>query len=113
MQSQVSAEIDKLVNQIHAVADVEQIFLFGSYAYGIPTDESDIDLCVITSSNTIRKRDLLKAMRKSISGVATLPVDLLLFNKEEFFDRVNLNATMEHKIATEGVSLYGKHSDSK
>jgi predicted nucleotidyltransferase len=113
MQSQVSAEIDELINKIYAISDVDQIFLFGSYAYGLPTAESDIDLCVITNNDTIRKRELLRTVRKSISGVATFPVDLLLYNKEEFYDRVNLNATMEHKIATEGVFLYGKQRYSK
>jgi hypothetical protein len=50
----------------------------------------------------------MKAMRKSISDVSTFPVDLLLYNSEEFYSRAGVASTIEHKIATEGVAVYGK-----
>ena len=40
----------------------KKIILFGSYAYGIPTEESDLDLCIITEKDTL----------SVFSGIATL-----------------------------------------
>src|SRR5947207_9399994 len=40
-------EIESLVDQIAADWEPERIILFGSYAYRMPTEDSDIDLMVI------------------------------------------------------------------
>ena len=40
-------EIMQFVNLVVEVVDPDRIILFGSYAYGVPTDNSDIDLLVI------------------------------------------------------------------
>jgi len=40
-------EIMQLVDLVAEVVDPDRIILFGSYAYGEPTDNSDIDLLII------------------------------------------------------------------
>jgi len=40
-------EIQSLANRIAALFRPEKIILFGSYAYGTPTPDSDVDLLVI------------------------------------------------------------------
>ena len=47
MNQEVRAELDRYVTHISGMDGVRQIYLFGSYAYGTPTDESDIDLMVV------------------------------------------------------------------
>lgn len=39
--------IQSLADEIAAKFDVERIILFGSYAYGTPTEDSDVDLLVL------------------------------------------------------------------
>ena len=102
----IKNEIDKLISNINAVASVDTIYIFGSFAYGQPTEDSDIDLCIVTKDNTIRKRDLIKSIRKSISQVAFMPVDILVYHREEFLNRAMLESTFENKIAREGVRVY-------
>ena len=41
------AAIQSVVDQIAAGFQPEKIIVFGSYAYGTPRPESDLDLCVI------------------------------------------------------------------
>ena len=41
------SEIQSLANRIAALFRPEKIILFGSYAYGTPTPDSDVDLLVI------------------------------------------------------------------
>jgi predicted nucleotidyltransferase len=106
MPQNIKDEINSLVEKIKNVTSVDRIFLFGSYAYGEPKEESDIDLCIITNRTNVRKRDLIKSIRKSISKVATIPVDILVYEKNEFNERAVLKSTIEHKIVCEGVSIY-------
>ena len=44
-------EIQQIANCIGKIIAVNSIILFGSYAYGKPEVDSDIDLCIITSEN--------------------------------------------------------------
>ena len=46
-------EIMQFVNIVVEVSDPDKIILFGSYAYGVPTDESDIDLLVIKNGKEL------------------------------------------------------------
>lgn len=41
------AAIQALADEIASKFDVERIILFGSYAYGTPTADSDVDLLVV------------------------------------------------------------------
>jgi len=102
----IKQEIINLTNKIIEVTSPQKIYLFGSFAYGKPSNDSDIDLCIIIRDNQARKRDLIKSIRKSISKVATVPVDILIYNEEEFSKRAKLCSTIEYKIANEGISIY-------
>jgi len=106
MPQDVKNEVDKLLKEIGNLTYIEKIYLFGSFAYGNPDVDSDLDLCFITNDNSLRKRDLVRAIRKSITKVAAMPIDILVYDKEEFFKRAALESTIEHKIAYEGVSIY-------
>ena len=46
-------EISEFVNLVAEVVDPDKIILFGSYAYGKPTEQSDIDLLVIKNGKDL------------------------------------------------------------
>lgn len=46
----------------------------------------------------------MKLIRKSIVKVAEVPVDILVYTEDEFWDRGKLETTLEYKIAHEGVN---------
>ena len=106
MPQDIRKEINNIIRESNASTNAERIYLFGSYAYGNPNEDSDIDLCIVTTDNEIRKIDIIRKIRKSISNVATMPVDLIVYYKDEFIERAKLDCTMEHKIAFEGISIY-------
>lgn len=60
-------ELEPVCRVITETVKAEAIYLFGSRAYGIPTDDSDYDLCVIIPENSMRPADAVKAML--VSGV--------------------------------------------
>ncbi|MDR0308049.1 MAG: nucleotidyltransferase domain-containing protein [Chitinispirillales bacterium] len=48
MNEKIKTELDNIVRTLVDTGNVSQIFLFGSYARGKETPNSDIDLCVLT-----------------------------------------------------------------
>ncbi|MCX7903879.1 MAG: nucleotidyltransferase domain-containing protein [Caloramator sp.] len=99
-------QIDKITNELKKILPVEKIYLFGSYVYGNPTQESDIDLCIVVKESTIRKREILRLIRKSLVNIIDFPIDILVYSKDEFSERAELNSTIEYKIVHEGDCVY-------
>lgn len=102
----IQQEINNIINQITQNIPISEIYLFGSYAYGTPTSESDIDLCIITNDNETRKRELVLKIRRAIAAATDIPVDTILYRHDEFYERADLPFTMEYKIKNEGINLY-------
>jgi len=107
MDSAVQAEIDKLKELIINAIPVEQIYLFGSYAYGTPHKDSDLDLYVVLKDEVeMREIDASIEIMNAISDVKTMPVDIISTKKSRYLWLKN-GPTMERKIAREGILLYG------
>ena len=83
---------------------IKKIYLFGSYAYGKPTKNSDIDLCVIIKNNIDRLNTYLKIAR-SLYINNIMPVDLLVYKEKIFINYTNPNG-IEKTIITHGKLLY-------
>jgi predicted nucleotidyltransferase len=101
----IAEKLDILVNAtLNEINDVEKIYLFGSYAYGSPTEDSDIDLMVITDSededSILREADI-RCKPWGKVGV----FDMLVESKDTFNDR-RLKCQLEEKIYAEGEVLY-------
>ena len=96
-------EIERLSEQIMNAFHPERIILFGSYAYGSPTPDSDVDLLVITPHQG-------KGSRKSAEIVCqvrpTFPVDLLVRSSEQVEQRLALNDFFFREILERGKVLY-------
>ena len=97
---------EKIVKEI----DPEKIILFGSYAWGNPTDESDIDLLVIKNS-TERKIDRARMVRQSIADIQ-VPADILVYTPEELKKSINENRNLfMEDIVRNGKTIYEKSKD--
>ena len=66
--NELELELKKLATKIKEITPATKIYLFGSYAYGTPTDESDIDLCILTDENK-RKLEILREIRRNIGDI--------------------------------------------
>jgi len=108
MNEKIKDELDKIVGTLVNTGIVSQIFLFGSYANGKETPDSDIDLCVLTPTTPKSYVDLIANFRKSIRSIRTMPLDLLAYNQEQFYFHAKRPTSFEHEIAETGVLLYGQ-----
>ncbi len=106
MISEVNREAGRIAEKIAGNIDVEKIILFGSHAYGNPGIDSDIDLCIITKAPG-RKIELMHRIRRLLRG-SIFPVDMIIYNPEEFKKRASSKTSMEHEIDISGIVVYGK-----
>lgn len=105
--SHIKQELDIITKIIADTVPVETIYLFGSYAYGTPQKDSDVDLYIVFSDDLpIRELDAIFEINKAVAPVKKMPVDIIGLKQNRFLDR-KMYATLERKIAREGVKLYG------
>jgi predicted nucleotidyltransferase len=81
----------------------EKIVLFGSYAYGRPTEESDVDLLVIMPFDRKRGRKSLGIRRRV---PASFPLDLIVRTPEFIAQRLAWGDCFTHEILSKGRVLY-------
>ena len=95
----------ELVRRLVEVYHPKQIFLFGSQAWGIPGEQSDVDIYIVLENSTESLAGRIYHGTKAVYGLP-VAVDLLVFTEEEVADRIRHPATLEHKIWTKGKMLY-------
>lgn len=84
----------------------DQIWLFGSHAWGHPHNDSDVDLLVVVphSDETPIRRS--QRAHRCLRGLR-MPKDVLVETRQEV-DRVKeLKTSLEHTILSRGRRLYG------
>ena len=107
MDEAVKAELDKLKELIINAIPVEQIYLFGSYAYGNPRKDSDLDLYVVLKDEVeMRDLDAGLQIRFAIDRKKSMPVDIVAKKKKDFLSRMN-HITLERIVNRDGIRIYG------
>ncbi len=81
----------------------QKIILFGSYAYGKPTEDSDVDLLVVMPFDRRQGRKSLEIRRAIPSG---FPMDLIVRTPEFIAQRVAWGDCFTQEIVTRGKVLY-------
>ena len=105
--SDIRKNLDEISQIIAKTVPVESIYLFGSYAYGTPSKDSDLDLYVVFKDELpMRELEAIDAIRVAIFPFKKKPMDILGLKQNRFDDR-KIYATLERKIAREGIKLYG------
>jgi uncharacterized protein len=90
-------------------AEPEKIILFGSYAYGEPNEDSDIDLLVIKDIPISKVRDYRLMLKKALWNLfkdQKFEFDLLVDNQERINHRIELGDRFYEEIITKGKVIY-------
>jgi len=106
MKNDIQEELNTLVQAIASNTKIESIFLFGSWAYGIPKPDSDLDIYLIIPDNEIDICELNAEIRFALYKKLTLPLDLVIA-KKSVFERRRKSLTLESIIAKQGICIYG------
>ena len=95
--------IQKFARQVAEQFNPQKIILFGSYAYGKPTEDSDVDILVIMS---FKGRNPEKATEIWMSTKPRFPIDIMVRKPEELRKRLKMGDIFLHKITEKGKVLY-------
>jgi uncharacterized protein len=98
--------LDEMVRRLVAEFQPEQIILFGSYAWGEPTEDSDVDLFVIVPESNERPIDRMHRAYRCVSGLG-MPVDVLVRTRPQVDRYRNVYASLECEVLECGKILYG------
>ena len=82
------------------------IYLFGSHAYGNPTEDSDIDIYAVIPDNVNNFSELYTKIVVDLSYKKIFFIDLL-FGRESSFNERKENRHFERTIYQKGKVLYG------
>ncbi len=95
--------IQNIAEQIAEAFHPQKIVLFGSYAYGAPTENSDVDLLVILpfeGKGAQKSVEIMRAVKPLI------PVDLLVRTMEQVSERIRMNDFFLREVMAKGKVLY-------
>ena len=96
-------EIKNLTSQIAREFNPDRIILFGSYAYGQPGNDSDVDILVVLPFKGKPVRKAIEIRNQVNAGV---PLDLIVRTPEQVADRVAQNDWFMREILERGHTLY-------
>ena len=98
-----AADITSLCQAIVADVRPRKIILFGSYAWGNPSADSDLDLLVVARGSG-RTAERAAAIRTKLR--TAFPVDLLLRSPATVRRRLAIGDPFITRIVREGKTLY-------
>jgi len=93
----------RLVSQYNPLA----IYIFGSYAWGHPDEESDLDILIVIDQYT---KDRFQEISDGYRALMDLGLfkDILIFSKNEF-EKCSADATsICNRVVLEGKKIYAK-----
>jgi predicted nucleotidyltransferase len=108
----ITDEIKKQIVDQLAPLRPSKVILFGSHAYGNPTQESDIDLYVVTDDEFIpqswseKNRVHLKVAKALQDFVRTYPTDLIVHTKAMHRQFIALKSSFAKEVTDKGIKLY-------
>lgn len=99
--------ISLVVNRLVDVYHPQSVYLFGSYAWGKPTDQSDLDLLVVVDDSDE------PSYRRAVKGYHALfglniDTEILVKTRAEFESTMKDVTTLSYKIKNDGQLMYGK-----
>ena len=98
-------QINEAIAAIVSGYKPEKIILFGSYAYGKPTKDSDMDLLVIKDDELpkIKRNRIARSYLKEF----TFPVDVIVKTRREFEILKDVIGTVVYTANKYGKIVYG------
>jgi uncharacterized protein len=100
----VSQALEQAIHKIVDNLNPEKIILFGSYAYGSPTPDSDVDILVIIETNLPIKERSWQVSRLLLPR--PFPIDILVKTPQEIIEAIESRNAFIQEIISKGVLLY-------
>ena len=101
-------QIDDFGRRIGEEFHAQQVVLFGSYAHGAATVDSDVDVLVVMP---FEGRSVDKSVEIRLKTNPSFPLDLLVRTPEVVRRRIEMGDNFLRDILRDGKVLYEAHDD--
>ena len=100
--------LNEMTSRLVQAFQPEEIILFGSHAWGTPTEGSDIDLYVIVNESNERPLQRARRARACVEGLKVAK-DILVRTRAEAKKYRHVHASLECQVFEKGRVLYERH----
>ena len=83
------------------------IYLFGSYAWGTPTEDSDLDLLIVVDKADKKSYNRPRPGQRALFGLG-ISKDMIVYTNEEFEKNSRDVTTLCYKIKRDGKLIYAR-----
>ena len=97
-------DIKRYCDAIAAAFKPQKIILFGSYAYGQPTEDSDVDVLVVMPEK--KRATLDTAVKMRLHVPASFPMDIVVKGEKEVAQRLRDSDLFMQQITQQGRMMY-------
>lgn len=104
-------KIKNVARSLALAANAERVILFGSYARGDATEQSDVDLMIVAKSDLPRfkrSRELYKLLRPH-----PFAMDIVVYTPREIEKGKKTNVSFVSTVLKEGKELYVRRDRSR
>jgi predicted nucleotidyltransferase len=98
--------IRRFARRIADQFDCEKIILFGSFAYGCPHQDSDVDLLVVMPTHD----EIQQSIRITLAFDREFPLDLIVRTPERLHRRLAQGDSFLREITSSGIVVYEKRN---
>lgn len=98
----------EIVDRIRREYQPEKIILYGSYAYGKPTGDSDIDLFIVKDTDKRWVDRFVEVKRLVYRRGTRIPVSPIVYTPAEVRERVKFGDEFVEEVLTRGEVLYAR-----
>lgn len=103
-------EIKQIALKIAQEYNPEKIILFGSFAWGKPNDNSDVDLLIVKNTENVHN------LAMNIDGFLfprSFPIDLIVYTPEQIKKEIDLEEPFILKATKQGKILFTSNDRRK
>jgi predicted nucleotidyltransferase len=98
------SKIQRYCDEIAAAFKPQKIILFGSHAYGKPTEDSDVDVLVVMPRLRRSRHDIATGIRRKVDS--DFPVDVIVRGEAEVQRRIRQKDMFMTHITSKGRVMY-------
>jgi predicted nucleotidyltransferase len=103
----IQKDLHTILETVKSRVRLERLYLFGSFAYGHPSQDSDLDLCIVAETDQ-SKIEALRDIRTALFAKSKHPLDFVFFSPDEFKTRSQVRNSFEWQIEHKGQMIYGQ-----
>lgn len=106
MEERIQTILTDIVERLERDYQPEKAILYGSFAYGVPNEDSDIDLFIVKETDARPVDRIVEVMRLLFTPGREISVELLVYTPVELQERLAKRDPFLTEVLSKGRVIY-------